>query len=247
MRTCATRRRAPASASCSKARSWTASRSSTSFARRCRPSTSSASKASSTRRPTTSSRRWKQGQSFDDALARMQAEGIAEADPSLDVDGWDAAAKTAALANVLMDARITPHDVAARPGSTPDTGEARARGDRQRAAAEAGGVGTPRRRRARRLHASSRASCRRITCWRPRRRRQRLDPRDRHAATGSRSASWLGSLTQTAYALLSDIIAIARGAASRDRHRSTASPSSTSRASCRDRTARCSSPTWARA
>ena len=28
--------------------------------------------------------------------------GIAEADPSLDVDGWDAAAKTAALANVLM-------------------------------------------------------------------------------------------------------------------------------------------------
>ena len=35
----------------------------------------------------------------------MQAQGIAEADPSLDVDGWDAAAKAAALANVLLDAR----------------------------------------------------------------------------------------------------------------------------------------------
>jgi homoserine dehydrogenase len=51
------------------------------------------------------------GEDFDAALARMQAEGIAEADPSLDVDGWDAAAKTAALANVLLDARMTPHDV----------------------------------------------------------------------------------------------------------------------------------------
>ena len=46
------------------------------------------------------------GEAFEPALARMQAEGIAEADPSLDVDGWDAAAKTAALANVLIDARI---------------------------------------------------------------------------------------------------------------------------------------------
>ncbi len=43
----------------------------------------------------------------------MQAEGIAEADPSLDVDGWDAAAKTAALANVLMNAGMTPHAVRA--------------------------------------------------------------------------------------------------------------------------------------
>jgi homoserine dehydrogenase len=51
------------------------------------------------------------GESFDAALARMQAEGIAEADPSLDLDGWDAAAKAAALANVLLGARITPHDV----------------------------------------------------------------------------------------------------------------------------------------
>jgi homoserine dehydrogenase len=49
---------------------------------------------------------------FDAALARMQALGIAEADPSLDVDGWDAAAKTAALANVLLDARSTPLEIA---------------------------------------------------------------------------------------------------------------------------------------
>jgi homoserine dehydrogenase len=53
-----------------------------------------------------------QGQSFDDALGEMQARGIAEADPSLDIDGWDAAAKTAALVNVLMGATITPHQVA---------------------------------------------------------------------------------------------------------------------------------------
>jgi homoserine dehydrogenase len=52
------------------------------------------------------------GREFADALAEMQAAGIAEADASLDVDGWDAAAKAAALANVLMGAGITPHDVA---------------------------------------------------------------------------------------------------------------------------------------
>jgi homoserine dehydrogenase len=54
------------------------------------------------------------GEPFERALARMQAEGIAEADPSLDVDGWDAAAKVAALGNVLMDARTTPPRIARR-------------------------------------------------------------------------------------------------------------------------------------
>ena len=52
-----------------------------------------------------------QGESFDAALARMQAAGVAEADPSLDIDGWDAAAKVAAMANVWMDARMTPQRV----------------------------------------------------------------------------------------------------------------------------------------
>lgn len=63
------------------------------------------------------------GEAFGPALARMQAEAIAEADPSLDVDGWDAAAKTAAIANVLMDARMTPHDVN-RTGIGEQTGDA---------------------------------------------------------------------------------------------------------------------------
>ena len=52
------------------------------------------------------------GRSLDEAVAEMQAAGIAEADASADVDGWDAAAKTALLANVLLDADMTPHDVA---------------------------------------------------------------------------------------------------------------------------------------
>ena len=52
------------------------------------------------------------GKEFDQALAEMQRRGIAEADPSFDVDGWDAAAKTAALVNVLMGSVTTPHHVA---------------------------------------------------------------------------------------------------------------------------------------
>jgi homoserine dehydrogenase len=51
------------------------------------------------------------GRTFDEALGEMQAEGIAEADPSFDIDGWDAAAKTAALVNVLMRGTATPHTV----------------------------------------------------------------------------------------------------------------------------------------
>lgn len=51
------------------------------------------------------------GRSAQDAVREAQAKGIAEADPSLDIDGWDAAAKITALANVLMDARKTPKDV----------------------------------------------------------------------------------------------------------------------------------------
>jgi homoserine dehydrogenase len=51
------------------------------------------------------------GEPLAPAVARMQADGIAESDPSLDLDGWDAAAKLAALANVLMGAEISPHDV----------------------------------------------------------------------------------------------------------------------------------------
>jgi homoserine dehydrogenase len=52
-----------------------------------------------------------QGRSLAEGIARAQRMGIAEADPSYDIDGWDSAAKTAALANVLMDANVTPQSV----------------------------------------------------------------------------------------------------------------------------------------
>jgi len=48
------------------------------------------------------------GVSTDDAIREAQKRGIVEADPSLDIDGWDASAKITALANVLMDARMNP-------------------------------------------------------------------------------------------------------------------------------------------
>ena len=51
------------------------------------------------------------GQTFADALAQVQAQGYAEADPAHDIDGWDAACKAAALANVAMDAGITPAEI----------------------------------------------------------------------------------------------------------------------------------------
>ena len=70
------------------------------------------------------------GEPFDDALARMQDAGIAEADPSLDVDGWDAAAKAAALANVLLDARIDAARGRARRHRSGDRRRARDRGAR---------------------------------------------------------------------------------------------------------------------
>lgn len=80
------------------------------------------------------------GKEFDQALAEMQARGIAEANPSLDVEGWDAAAKTAALVNVLMGSAITPHHVR-RTGITEVTGtdvrEAIGRGRRIRLVASA--------------------------------------------------------------------------------------------------------------
>lgn len=53
-----------------------------------------------------------QDRTYEDGVAEAIALGIAEADPEDDVDGWDAAVKTAALANVLMNAGVTPHDVA---------------------------------------------------------------------------------------------------------------------------------------
>jgi len=147
------------------------------------------------------------GESFDAALQRMQAEGIAEADPSLDVDGWDAAAKTSALANVLMRARMTPQAVE-REGIGPSTARlamaAKAKGMRVRliASARQGPAGV-------------------VTSVRP----VELPEDDLLAGLrGMANAIVLqtdllgeiaicqlsGSLTQTAYALLSDLITIRR-------------------------------------
>jgi homoserine dehydrogenase len=147
------------------------------------------------------------GESFDAALERMQGLGIAEADPSLDVDGWDAAAKTAALANVLLRARMTPQAVE-REGIGPATARiamaAKARGSRVRlvAAARTGPEGV-------------------VTSVRP----VELPETDLLAGLrgmanalvlqtdllGEIAISQLtGSLTQTAYALLSDLVTIRR-------------------------------------
>jgi homoserine dehydrogenase len=148
-----------------------------------------------------------QGQAFDAALADMQARGIAEADPTLDVDGWDAAAKTAALANVWLDARITPHDVE-REGISP-AAAARARqaltsGQRLKLVASAAGRGRD---------VSARVAL------------ESLPADDLLARVEAQQNALLlrtdlldeiaivqrgGSLTHTAYALLSDLITIAR-------------------------------------
>lgn len=52
-----------------------------------------------------------EGRTLDQGILEAQRRGVAEADPWFDIDGWDSAAKCAALANVLMDARLTPPDV----------------------------------------------------------------------------------------------------------------------------------------
>lgn len=149
-----------------------------------------------------------EGRDFDRALAQMQADGIAEADASLDVDGWDAAAKTAALANVLLAARMTPRDVAR-------TGISAAMGDRARAALASG-------QRLKLVASARRDAGGRVVA--------RVEPRELPhdhllaGLAGDANALVLetdllnrvaicqlsGSLTQTAYALLSDLITISR-------------------------------------
>ncbi len=52
-----------------------------------------------------------EGLTFDEALEDAQHIGIAETDPTLDIDGWDASIKTVILANVIMGADLRPADV----------------------------------------------------------------------------------------------------------------------------------------
>lgn len=51
------------------------------------------------------------GKDYDSVIDEGKERGFVEADPSMDIEGWDAAAKTAALLNVLMRANITPREV----------------------------------------------------------------------------------------------------------------------------------------
>lgn len=51
------------------------------------------------------------GSSYADALAEAQAQGFAEADPTADVDGHDAAAKAAILASIAFGAEVVGSDV----------------------------------------------------------------------------------------------------------------------------------------
>ena len=147
------------------------------------------------------------GETFGAALARMQAEGIAEADASLDIDGWDAAAKTAALANVLLNAEMSPlavHRTGITERDAARAREARARGQRLKLVASAA------RDRAGRVSASVEPMA--------------LPASDLLAGLDGKANALIlhtdllgeiamcqleGNLTQTAYALLSDLVTIA--------------------------------------
>ena len=74
-----------------------------------------------------------QGASYADALAEMQQRGLAETDPTLDVEGWDAANKMVILANAVLRQPTTLAHVEVE-GITQLTADdlraARARGER---------------------------------------------------------------------------------------------------------------------
>ena len=52
-----------------------------------------------------------EGVSFEDALAEAQAEGFAEADPTLDIEGFDTAHKLAILSSIAYGAEINLKDI----------------------------------------------------------------------------------------------------------------------------------------
>jgi homoserine dehydrogenase len=53
---------------------------------------------------------WEQGLTYEDGVKRAQEMGIAETDPSMDVDGWDSAVKIVGLANTIMGANLRLED-----------------------------------------------------------------------------------------------------------------------------------------
>ncbi|MFB5189188.1 homoserine dehydrogenase [Alicyclobacillus fastidiosus] len=54
------------------------------------------------------------GMTYHEALARAQQLGYAEADPTSDIEGYDAMYKVIILANVVMGVPLQPHDVTCR-------------------------------------------------------------------------------------------------------------------------------------
>jgi homoserine dehydrogenase len=67
-----------------------------------------------------------QGRSYAEGLTRAQEMGVTEADPTNDVDGFDAALKAAALATVLMNTPLKPKDIERVGIRDIDTGAVRA-------------------------------------------------------------------------------------------------------------------------
>ncbi len=151
----------------------------------------------------------RQGLSREEGVERARRLGITEADPAYDLDGWDAATKTAALANVLMDARVTPLEV-------PTKGIGRLTPERMQALAARGKT----------VRLVSRARCR-PEGLRLRVRAEVLPETDPLAMARGTSnlllletdlMGTLGILSvapgvrQTAYGLFSDVVAVAREA-----------------------------------
>lgn len=84
--------------------------------------------------------RMENGEGYADAVAYAQSIGIAETDPTGDVDGWDAAIKVCALVTVLMGVPTKPQDVdrVGISGISPEDIElAKARGKRWKLVCEA--------------------------------------------------------------------------------------------------------------
>jgi homoserine dehydrogenase len=149
--------------------------------------------------------RMEDGQTARAAIREAQAMGIAEADPSFDIEGWDAAVKVCALANTLWDAALVPARVKR-------TGIARVSPLDVRRAARAGA----------RLRLVARAE-RRGGRIRASVGPERVPLGDPLAGNGSDAALVFttdlagevgvfqrgGTVDQTAYALLSDLVAVA--------------------------------------
>ncbi len=85
------------------------------------------------------------GLSYDAALKEAQEKGFAEADPTADVDGFDAAAKIAILASIAFNSRVTIDDVHNR-GHPQRHHDGLGRSARHGLLREAAGAGAPHRR-----------------------------------------------------------------------------------------------------